>query len=132
MKKSISSRGLGESRKGTIRVLLAEPPGIHALLRQIEEVELLADVNYEKDLLRMISERHPHVILFTMHGGHLAGLPVVSRVVKRFPAVKAVIVGHSFTPGVRRACTPRRCFRTAVGSIHGTGDETGAERGSRW
>jgi DNA-binding NarL/FixJ family response regulator len=90
--------GQSESRIGAIRVLLAEPHGIRSVLEQIHDVELIAAVNYEKDLARMISKRHPHVVLFAMGVSGLDNLSVIGRIHKKFPAVRLIIMGHSFTP----------------------------------
>ena len=85
-----------------IRVLIADDhalvrAGIGALLRNIGEVEVVAEAGDGREALQLIGEHRPDVVLMDIAMPGLNGLEAVARISREFPAVRVIILSMHAT-----------------------------------
>jgi DNA-binding NarL/FixJ family response regulator len=92
-----------------LRVLLADDhalvrAGMAALLREMHEVEVVAETGYGQEVLKLIAEKKPDVALIDISMPGLNGLEVAARAAREEPSTRVIIVSmHSDDESVRRA-----------------------------
>jgi DNA-binding NarL/FixJ family response regulator len=92
-----------------IRVLLAEDhtlvrAGLQALLRDVPEIQVVAEAGDGREALRLIEVHRPDVILMDITMPGLNGLETTARVVSKFPGVGVIILSmHADEEYVLRA-----------------------------
>jgi DNA-binding NarL/FixJ family response regulator len=93
----------------SIRVLLAEDhtlvrAGLRALLRDLSEIQVVAEAGDGREALRLIEVHRPDVILMDITMPGLNGLETTARVVSKFPGVGVIILSmHADEEYVLRA-----------------------------
>ena len=82
---------------GTVRVLLADDhelvrAGIRSLLEKISSVEIVGEVGYGQEVIRLVEKHEPDVVLTDIAMPRLNGLEVTRQLTKTFPRVRVVIL----------------------------------------
>jgi DNA-binding NarL/FixJ family response regulator len=80
-----------------IRVLLADDhklfrAGIRALLRTVDDAEIVAEASDGREALRLIAAHHPDVVLMDLMMPSLNGLDATVRIARSFPGARVVIL----------------------------------------
>jgi DNA-binding NarL/FixJ family response regulator len=80
-----------------IRVLIADDhrlvrAGIRALLERLPGISVVAEANDGREVLRLIRQHKPHLVLMDIAMPALNGLEATRRVAKRFPEVRVIIL----------------------------------------
>jgi len=80
-----------------IRVLLVDDhvlvrAGIHALLKNFPEIQIIAEAGDGNEALHLISKMQPDTVLLDIAMPKLNGLDVADRVIKEFPKVRVIIL----------------------------------------
>lgn len=92
-----------------VRVLLVEDhaivrAGIAALLRRLPGVEIVAEAANGHEALRLITERHPTLVLTDIALPSLNGIEVLARISKAYPEIRVVMLSmHVDEEHVRHA-----------------------------
>lgn len=94
------TQGTGTGAKqevGTIRVLLADDhslfrAGVHALLSNIDGVEVVGEADSGRKALDMVRARTPDVVLMDIAMPEMNGLETTTRVTKEFPGVRVIML----------------------------------------
>lgn len=81
----------------SIRVLLADDhslfrAGVHALLSNIEGVEVVGEADSGRKALDMVRARTPDVVLMDIAMPEMNGLETTTRVTKEFPGVRVIML----------------------------------------
>ncbi len=81
----------------TIRIILADDhtlvrAGIRALLEKLPGVQVLAEAGEGREVLRLVHEHHPDVVLMDIGMPGLNGLEATLRLGREFPDVRVVIL----------------------------------------
>jgi DNA-binding NarL/FixJ family response regulator len=81
----------------SLRVLLVEDhtlmrAGLVALLRNLPEVEVIAETGDGRDALQLIETHQPDIVLMDIAVPRLNGLEVMARTTKEFPRVRVIIL----------------------------------------
>ncbi len=81
----------------TVRVLLADDhelvrAGIRSLLEKIPNVEIVGEVGDGQEVIRLVEEREPDIVLTDIAMPRLNGLEVTRHLTKTFPQVRVVIL----------------------------------------
>src|SRR5205823_13530729 len=78
--------------------------GIRALLRELQQVEVVAETGDGLEALRLVAEKKPDIALIDISMPGLNGLDVAARVAKEHPATRVIVVSmHSDDESIRRA-----------------------------
>lgn len=94
---------------GTIRVLLADDfrmvrSGIRALLETVPNVEVVAEAANGHEVLSLIPQHQPDVVLMDISMPRLNGLEATARITKAFPNIRVIILSmHASEEYVWRA-----------------------------
>jgi DNA-binding NarL/FixJ family response regulator len=80
-----------------IRVLIADDhrlvrAGIRALLERLPGISVVAEANDGREVLRLVRQHKPHLVLMDIAMPALNGLEATRRVAKRFPEVRVIIL----------------------------------------
>jgi len=80
-----------------IRVLLADDhklvrAGIRALLENLSDVEVLGEASNGEEVIRLVEECEPHIVLMDIAMPALNGLEVTRHLKKAFPKVRVIIL----------------------------------------
>ena len=80
-----------------IRVLIADDhklvrAGIRALLEKLPGISVIAEADDGREVLRLVRQHKPHLVLMDIAMPALNGLEATRRVAKRFPDVRVIIL----------------------------------------
>jgi DNA-binding NarL/FixJ family response regulator len=80
-----------------IEVLLADDypllrVGIHALVKEMAEVRIVADTSEGREPLDLIRKHRPHVVLIEIEMDRVNGLETIAQVTKEFPNLPVVVL----------------------------------------
>ncbi len=86
----------------SIRLLLADDhnlvrAGICALLKNVPDLEVVAEAEHGHQALQLIEQHQPDVVMMDIHMPGLDGLAVTARAVKDFPQVRIIILSMNTT-----------------------------------
>jgi DNA-binding NarL/FixJ family response regulator len=86
---------LSTARK--IRILIADDhqlfrAGIRALLKQFDDLDIVAEADDGREALRLVGVHHPDVVLMDLMMPSLNGLDATARIVRAFPRTRVLIV----------------------------------------
>jgi DNA-binding NarL/FixJ family response regulator len=85
------------SQAKQIRVILADDhtlvrAGIRALLEKMPGMEVVGEAGDGRELLSLVTQRQPHIVLLDITMPGLSGLEAAARIAKEFPNVRVIIV----------------------------------------